>query len=156
MGKPVGGLIRRATLSDLEELCVMMADDYQESGYPYRDEPSREAFSRLISSESLGRVWLMTQDGEIAGYIALTFGFSLEFGGTDALVDDLYVRKQFRRRGLGRLGFETAIAECRALGIRCISLEVEPANSGAQQLYSAAGFRVSRRQIMRLWDERVI
>jgi ribosomal protein S18 acetylase RimI-like enzyme len=128
----------------------MMSDDYEESGYPYRDGPSREAFNRLISDEALGRIWLMMQNGQVAGYIVLTFGFSLEFGGLNALVDDLYVRKQFRRRGLARLGLMTAVAECETMGIGTISLEVEPRNRGAKRLYSATGFRISRRQIMRL------
>ena len=148
--KPMGDVARPALLSDVNELCAMMADDYKESGYPYYHEASVAAFRRLISDPALGRIWLLERDSVVAGYIVLAFCFSIEYGGRDAYVDDLYVRKPFRRSGLARLGLETLIDDCRRRSVRAISLEVEPKNVGAKRLYAKTGFGHNRRQLMTL------
>jgi ribosomal protein S18 acetylase RimI-like enzyme len=89
-------------------------------------------------------------DSKVAGYIVLTFCFCMEYGGREAYVDDLFVRKPFRRSGIGRLAMETVISESARLHLRMLNLEVEPKNSGAQRLYSSLGFERNRRQLMRL------
>jgi hypothetical protein len=37
---------------------------------------------------------------ELAGYVILTLGFSVEYRGREAFVDELYVEEKFRRQGL--------------------------------------------------------
>ena len=60
------------------------------------------------------------------GYLVLTIGYSLERGGRDAFIDELYVRAERRGRGLGALAVATAEAAARRLGVRAVHLEVDP------------------------------
>jgi ribosomal protein S18 acetylase RimI-like enzyme len=106
------------------------------------------ALAQLLAVESLGRVWLIECDTEPAGYLVLTFGFSLEFGGRDAFVDELFVREEFRGRGLGRRAIERVERECRERGVGALHLEVERANTAAQELYRRSGFRDHDRYLM--------
>jgi ribosomal protein S18 acetylase RimI-like enzyme len=86
-----------------------------------------------------------------AGYLVLTFGFSLEFGGRDALIDELYVRENFRGRGLGRASLVLAAEVCREEGIRALHLEVDRVNTRAQGVYRQAGFRDHDRYLLTKW-----
>ena len=35
------------------------------------------------------------------GYLVLTLGYSLEYGGRDAFIDEVYIRSSYRGRGIG-------------------------------------------------------
>jgi GNAT superfamily N-acetyltransferase len=133
----------------------MMGEDYREVGYPFDDVLAKRCFSRLIGEPNLGRAWVLLHDADVAGYIVLTFCFCLEYGGREAWVDDLFVRKAFRRTGLGRLAMETAVEESRRMHLRMLNLEVEPANNGARRLYSSMGFEENRRLVMRRRPDQV-
>ena len=80
------------------------------------------------------------QGGEPAGYLVLTWGYSLEFHGRDAFIDELYVDPRHRGLGLGRQAVEWAEAACRAHGAGAMHLEVEIDNERAHALYRRIGF----------------
>jgi ribosomal-protein-alanine N-acetyltransferase len=58
-----------------------------------------------------------------------------------AHINNLAVRPELRRRGLGSQMLEAIIAEARRLGAATLSLEVRRSNVAAQRLYLRAGFR---------------
>ena len=71
----------------------------------------------------------------------ICFGWSVEFGGLDAIIDEIYVRPGVRGRGIAS---ETLIALPRALaagGLKAIHLEVDRTNNAALKVYTRAGFR---------------
>ena len=72
-----------------------------EEGYPYERGPVRDMLQRLLGHDDVGRVWLVLDGDEVAGYAALCFGWSIEYRGRDAVVDELFVRPAFRGRGHG-------------------------------------------------------
>jgi len=78
--------------------------------------------------------------GTGVGYIALCFGYSIEFAGRDAFLDEFFVTEPHRGRGIGRRVLGLVIEEAGRLGVRCLHLEVARANHWAQRLYSSAGF----------------
>src|SRR5262249_62154699 len=58
--------------------------------YPLRDTAAH-ALRELLTSPAVGRVWLVEAAGSAVGYIVLTFGFSLEYGGRGGFVDGVFV-----------------------------------------------------------------
>jgi GNAT superfamily N-acetyltransferase len=78
----------------------------------------------------------------------LTFGYSLEHGGRDGLIDELYVCAQERSLGIGTALIEAASACCRGLGIWRVHLEVDHTNPRAERLYLELGFRANDRQLL--------
>jgi ribosomal protein S18 acetylase RimI-like enzyme len=140
--------IRPALSSDLEAVLALHRDFFAEEGYPFREEESRGNLARLLEEPGLGRVLVMDEDGRVIGYLVLTFGFSLEFGGRDGLVDELYVSPGHRGRGLGTRALEAAEAACREQGIRALHLMVERSKDGAQALYRRVGFVAHPRDMM--------
>ena len=74
--------------------------------------------------------------------MVLTFGFSLEMHGRYALLDELYVEKAWRGRGIGTEAVEFVEEQCRQRGLRVARLEVFDDNVRAQALYERNGFEV--------------
>ena len=132
--------VDRATPADLDRLVELMAEFYAETSFPFDRPRSRAAFERLLADPRWGSAWLLRWSGEPAGYFVLTLGYSMEYGGPSAFLDDLFVRAAFRGRGLGRAALAAMRAECEARGVRAVHLEVARDNPAAQALYRGAGF----------------
>lgn len=135
----------------IETLLGFMRDFYLHESLTLNEEAARGALQQLITDESKGRVWLIEADGETVGYTVLTFGFSLEFHGRDAFVDELFIVAEWRGRGIGRQTLEFLSAACRTHGIAALHLEVERANTVAQELYRKAGFVDHDRYLLTRW-----
>jgi ribosomal protein S18 acetylase RimI-like enzyme len=76
----------------------------------------------------------------IRGYLALTWGFDLEWNGRDAFLTELYLLPAARGRGLGRRVLPLIEELARAQGARALHLMVRPENLAALQLYRGAGY----------------
>jgi diamine N-acetyltransferase len=98
--------------------------------------------------ESLGHVWLISYEGEAVGSLVLTLGYSLEYGGRDAFIDEVYIRESHRGQGIGQHALTFAENVCRSLGVRALHLEVERENTTAHGLYRKAGFVDHDRYLM--------
>ena len=142
---------QRAARADVEELLPMMRGLYEHDRLPFDEATARDALERLLADERLGGVWLIRSGAQTLGYLVLTFGYSLEFRGRDAFLDELYLRPEARGRGAGRKALGFAEGVCRALGVRALHLEVERANTAAQALYRKAGFVDHNRYLMTKW-----
>jgi putative acetyltransferase len=84
-----------------------------------------------------GRLLLAEYGGELAGCVAL---HRLEPEICE--MKRLYLRPQFRGKGVGRTLAETAIAEARSIGYRLMRLDtVEPIMKDAVAMYHRLGFK---------------
>ena len=84
-----------------------------------------------------GRLLLAEYRGQPAGCVALH-----RLGPSVCEMKRLYLRPQFRGRGLGRLQAEAIMAEARAIGYSKMRLDtVEPVMSNAVAMYRRLGFK---------------
>lgn len=131
---------RVAERADIETLLQFMREYYEFDHLPFDEQVARTALAKFVDNESLGRIWLICADGEAIGYLVLTLGYSLEYGGRDAFIDEVYIRASHRGRGIGQSALTFAEGVCRTLGVRALHLEVERTNTNAHGLYRKAGF----------------
>ena len=142
-------VFRPAAEPDAPGILRLMGALYAEDGVVRLDLPSAErALRRLLAEPQAGLVWVAEQDGELVAYLAVTFGYSLEYHGPDAFIDEVYVAPSHRGRGLGRAAIALAEAACRERGVGALHLEVERTNIRAEALYRRAGFREGDRRLM--------
>lgn len=118
---------------------------------PLDDATNRAVVRQLIENEQLGKIWLISVDGNAVGYIVLTYGYSLEYAGRDALIDELYLQENYRGRGIGKQTIEFVSDFCRANRIKALHLEVEHENKPAQALYQKTGFVIHDRYFLTKW-----
>ena len=131
--------LRRAKSDDLSAILAMARAFHAEDGHAL-DAPGEAAIAVLIATPELGRLWLIEDNGDTIGYVALCFGFSIEYGGRDAFIDDLYIVPDARGRGLGGTAMQLVAQDARASGCLALHLEVMDENSGATRLYERHGF----------------
>lgn len=98
------------------------------------------AIRALCADGSLGRAWLLTVEGQVAGYALACWRHSIDHGGRIAVLDDLWIDPDFRGRGLGRALLEAALADAAANGARAAILEADAADGRAVALYESVGF----------------
>ena len=139
---------RDATPADVPAILAHQRDYYATDGYAFDEAAAREAIAGLLADAHRGRLWVLADAGAVVGYLAVTFGWSLEYQGRDAFVDELYVAPSHRGRGLGRAAMTLAEEACRAAGVRALHLEVERENATARALYARMGFGDTGRILM--------
>ena len=139
--------IRPVEARDLEALTRLAEDFHAEDGHVL-DPGGRRALAAIAGGEPLARAWLFELEGRAVGYAVLTLGFSVEYGGRDGFVDDLYLAPGARGRGGGGQAMEFLEARARELGINALHLEVGAENAGALAVYRRSGFRDTGRRLM--------
>ena len=142
---------RVADPSDADTLVGMMRDFNAHERIAFDEPEVRATLAQLFADDSYGLACLILLGGEVAGYVVITFGFSIEFRGRDALIDELFLKDEFRGRGLGSAALRHAEGVCRERGIRALHLEVERANTAAQSVYRRAGFVDHDRYLLTKW-----
>ena len=147
--------VREATLRDEAELLRMMRNlaAHEPGAIPFDESAARAAFRQFLSWPAFGRVWILCEKDWPAGYIILTLGFSFEFHGHDAFIDELYVEPACRRRGYGRQAIAFVEKKAREMGVHALHLEVDHGNDPAIDLYRRAGYVDHQRHLMTQWLE---
>ena len=142
---------RVADEDDADALLAMMQAYYALDGHGFDREKARTALINLLRDTNLGRAWIVLDGAAVAGYIVLCFGYSLEWLGRDAFVDEFYLHEQYRGRGWGRKTMEFAEDAAKGTGIRALHLEVVRGNAPALELYRRMGFREHESTFLSKW-----
>ena len=142
---------RLAVESDADTLLPFLREYYAFDGHGFDEQRARTALTALLCNASLGCVWLILDGGMPVGYVVLCFGYSLEWLGRDAFVDELYLREEFRGRGWGRRTMAFVEEEARTRGVRALHLAVVKGNDTALQLYRKVGFREHDSTFLSKW-----
>jgi ribosomal protein S18 acetylase RimI-like enzyme len=143
--------LRLATESDADLLLEFMREYYAFDGHGFDPPKARAALLGLLRDPSLGRVWLISTGQQVAGYVVLTLGYSLEFLGRDAFLDEFYLRENYRGQGLGRKALELVEEAARSLQVRALHLEAVRRNQAAQHFYRKLGFKDREHYLMTKW-----
>ena len=129
----------------------LMEAFYAEEGLVWDADRASASLGALLVEPALGRVWLVREGGELVGYVAVTFGYSLEFGGRFGLLDEIYVRPEARGRGLGAATLDHVAAFAMAQDLAAVRLEAETHNARALGLYDRAGYCRHERDLLTLY-----
>ena len=125
-------MIRRATTDDLGAVMTLL--------HEFDPTTAEAGVVPLLADDTHGVIWVTDSGDGIDGYAVVTWGWSVEAGGPEALLDEIYVRD--RNSGTGTALVEHVIGDCRARGITRIFLETEADNAAARRLYGRLGFAV--------------
>ena len=118
---------------------------------PFDESAARAAFHQFLSLPEFGRIWLFYNGPALVGYIILTIGFSFEFRGHDAFIDELYIVPTHRRRGFGRQAVAFVEQKAHEMSVHAVHLEVDQANEPALELYRRSGYVDHARFLMTKW-----
>lgn len=136
------------TAADRALLERLVRDYYAFDGHEYDAAEQGPALDRICAGEPNARAFIIRDGREAAGYLILSLGFSVEYGGTDGFIDELHLLEAWRGRGLGRVVMDVAERAAKKAGIRYLHLEVELHNARARRLYDSRGYEDSGRTLM--------
>lgn len=125
---------------DIDKLCALCADFHAETGVQQDPAQRRAALEPLLEGSPLGAAYLVGPARAPVGYVIVTFGWSVAFGGMTGAIDEIFVRPPVRRRGIAT---EVLAALARALsgaGLQVLELEARPEDEAALRLYQRARF----------------
>ena len=128
---------------DLPVLLELVAEYCHADDHQFDREVAVRGLAPLLADDTYGAIWLIdpapTPHIDSAdGYIVVTWGWSIEIGGLDVVLDEFYVRT--RNQGKGSAALRVIEADCRARGVRRIFLETELVNEPARRLYARHGY----------------
>ncbi|PYC49346.1 GNAT family N-acetyltransferase [Litorivita pollutaquae] len=129
-----------ATPDDAPRLLPMMAAFHREVGITLGDEARADAVAPLLAGSPLGVAYLIGPQRSPIGYVVICFGWSIELGGMDGFIDEIYIRAGVRSRGLGSevlLSLPKALA---GAGLKALHLEVRRDDARARSLYKKLHF----------------
>jgi GNAT superfamily N-acetyltransferase len=140
MNERSGVVVRQATASDLD-LLTPLFDAYRQF---YR-KPHDLALARKFLLERLERnestIFLaMAENDSALGFIQLFPSFSSASAARIFILNDLFVRPDARRMGVGSLLLAAAAAFGRTAGAVRLTLSTEVTNEAAQRLYETEGW----------------
>ena len=130
--------IRRAGPDDEEPPLLLVREFYARDRHEYSEERVLRGLRPLLAGDDEGRVFLAALDGVPYGYVVVTWSWSLEAGGRDALLDEMYVRR--REQGIGSELLTAAIAAASDAGAASMFLETESPNIRVRGFYRRHGF----------------
>ena len=146
---------KAARMSDIETVVGFMRELFESDNPPpgkfFDRQQAVTAVANLLAKPLFGRIWLMLDHNRPFGYIVLTLGYTLEYHGCDAFVDELYMQEPYRGRGIGTKALALVEETCRELGVNALHLEVERPNVMAQNFYRKNGFEDHDRYLMTKW-----
>lgn len=140
--------LKLARPEDLDRLMGLVTAFHAEAGIQQDIDQTRNALAPLLEGIPLGCIYLIGPGRAPLGYIVLTFGWSVEFGGMDGYVDEIYIRPAVRGRGIATevlLDLPKALA---GAGLTALHLEVDRTNETTQKLYLRTGFRPRERYML--------
>lgn len=134
-------MFRKITASDTLLIREMMTEFYA-SPAVLHSVPQRyfdATIQEVLGGSPYADCYLLDWEGRPAGYALIAKSWSNEAGGLVVWLEEAYIRKEFRGKGLGsRLLTELKAAYPEAARFR---LEVEEENRGAIRLYQRHGYR---------------
>lgn len=129
-----------AALEDVDHLLPFIQKFYAWEKIPYDSTTTIKALKEFINTPDWGSVWLIMARDHPIGYIIVTFGYSLEFKGRDAFVDEFFLDEAYRNQGIGSQTLDYVTHFCKNQGIKALHLEVAKTNHLAQHTYQKLGF----------------
>lgn len=133
-------VFKLGSTAEVDSFLALMREYYEYDGHGWDEASARSAIAQFLGNPTFGRAWLIQEGGAMVGYVVLTFGFSLQYGGRDSFLDELYLRETHRGQGIGAQVIDFLKAVCRQQGIKALHLEVLNQNQGAYRFYRRLGF----------------
>lgn len=135
--------IRKMKETDRAEVLSMMRVFFDSPAVLHTapDEILERNINDCIGDMPFVEGFILEDGGTIAGYSVIAKGYTTEYGGLCIWIEDIYIKPEYRRRGLASALFhylETRYEEA----VR-FKMETEPDNTAALKAYKRNGYQVS-------------
>ena len=142
------GAAKKQDLPQMVELLGLLFA--QEAEFSPDAEKQKRALEAILANPAVGRLYVARDGKRVVAMANLLFTISTAEGGKAAWFEDLVVRDEYRRQGIGARLLQHVVNDARAEGVLRITLLTDKQNARAQVLYRKLGFVGSPMKPMRL------
>ena len=134
-------MIRKIQECDKDEFINMSKMMYSSNAVSHNVplEHHMRTFDELMRSDTYAQAYILECDDAVAGFALLAKTFSREAGGMVIWIEELYIKEEYRSRGLGS-EFFAYLEDNKPSDVARLRLEVEDDNVGAISLYKRLGY----------------
>jgi GNAT superfamily N-acetyltransferase len=137
--------ITLASLADLEDMALLLNELFlQDIEFEPDYEKQKVGLEQIVVNPSVGEILVLKIDGKVIGMVSLLYSVSTALGGKVAILEDMVIGKDFRRRGLGKELLLEAIAFAKRRNCLRLTLLTDFDNESAIGFYQSVGFNTSK------------
>jgi ribosomal protein S18 acetylase RimI-like enzyme len=137
-----------AQSSHLLELMKLIEKFYHHFDYSFDYEQHSQLVEKFLANPHFGKIYLIQNQNQWIGYLALTFGFTFEYGGKDAFIDEFFIDPDDRSQGIGKYVLNEIQKKANSLELNALHLQTEKYNTRAKELYQSVGFKDKERSTL--------
>jgi GNAT superfamily N-acetyltransferase len=132
---------------DAEAVARLMVEFRDHQGHSWPSEASFLASVKRLLGSTDTEFWLGAPDdgGPAQGVCQLRFRHSIWTAADDCWLEDLFVRAEARRGGVGRALVQRALRRAGERGCRRVELDTNEDNHAAIELYESLGFSATNK-----------
>ncbi len=132
-------------------ILISLLDEYRIFYHQNSDEQGAQKFleARIKNKDSV--IFIAFYDGSPAGFTQLYSSFSTVSLKPIFILNDLYVYKEFRKKGIGAELLISAKDYCMLSGYKGLALETA-INNPAQNLYERLGWKKNTSSLYYFWE----
>lgn len=140
-----------ASINDLPDLASLLNDLFlQDLEFVPDLEKQKAGLETIINHPEIGEILVLKGDGNVLGMVSLLYSISTALGGKVAILEDMIIRKDYRKMGLGKKLLGEAIRFSKERNCLRLTLLTDFDNDVAIQFYQQFGFKKSAMIPMRL------
>ena len=134
-------LIREYKENDLDQVNSLLKelDNAVESSHGFDQSKTEKIFLKMKSFPQFYKNYIAENKKKIIGFISLIV-YETVYCGKTALINELIVKQDLRKKGIGKLLIQKVKDVSRTLGIEELEVSTEFSNLNARKFYSNCGF----------------
>ena len=105
--------IRKATRADIDVICELVRELASYENLSDQVTFSNEIFADSIFNKNYAKALICESEGRAIGYAIYFYTFSTFLGLGGIYLEDIYVKKEFRNQGIGKVFFKFLAQICR-------------------------------------------
>lgn len=133
--------IQQATADDIPQMAQLLGVLFAAEA-DFRPDVAKQirGLRLIVDNPARGCIFVAREGRDVVGMVSLLFSVSTAEGAEVCWLEDMVVRPDRRRAGLGSRLLEHAVAQARAQGLTRITLLTDRTNEEAQRFYGRHGF----------------
>lgn len=130
-----------AGTEDTERVLSLMTRYHEEAGIRSDEVIRARAVAPLLDGSPHGAIWLIGPQRAPLGYVVVSFGWSVQRGGTEGWVEECYIRPSVRGRGIGTEVLHAVAVSLGKGGVIALHTRVGRENDALVRFCKRVGFR---------------
>ena len=124
----------------IDRVLSLMERYHDEVGIASDEVTRKRAVEPLLTGTPHGAIWTIGPQRAPLGYVLVSFGWSVQLGGTEAWVKEIFIRSSVRGRGIGTEVLHSIAVNLSKHGITSLHVRMDRDNETLQKFFAKVGF----------------